>query len=410
MGVIQTGNIFKGFTFDGVNSKDYGVYITGEAVFNAPERAVEMVSIAGRNGAYALDKGHFENIEVTYPAGIFAENETDFANAVSDFRNFLCSKVGYVRLQDEYNPDEYRLAIYKSGLEVDHEGLISGEFDITFNCKPQRYLTSGEETIHNPNVLTNPTLFASSPMLEVTGYGDIHLGDNDITINNGDMGDVIVFNETTYNNTTTQTIDFDDTYANSGDTITVAKISLFEHSVWDGGTMSSFSTSASGTATIEGTLNSKTTEVTMADTNIVFTHGTSATHTSTAQYSFVDGTYGTVTETITLTLVYDGVHTLTFSTARTHSPNPPTAKSNGVKPYRTLGPVTIYSTKPSLGNPLYIDLDIGEAYKIEGGSAVSVNNGVELPAELPTLPSGNTTVTYDNTITNLDIVPRWWKV
>ena len=112
MAIAPTGNIFKGFVFDGESSKNYGIYITGEAVYNAPERDVEMITIPGRSGQFALDNGRFENIEVTYPAGIFADNETNFAEAVSDFRNLLCSRRGYVRLMDEYNPNEYRLAVY----------------------------------------------------------------------------------------------------------------------------------------------------------------------------------------------------------------------------------------------------------------------------------------------------------
>ena len=151
MGVITTPNLYKALTFDGASSRTYGVYITGEAVYNAPERAVEMISIPGRNGAFVLDKGHFENIEVSYPAGIFAENEEDFAKAISDFRNLLCSKVGYCRLTDEYNPDEYRLAVYKSGLEVSPEQLKAGEFNLVFDCKPQRFLTSGETAVSIAN-------------------------------------------------------------------------------------------------------------------------------------------------------------------------------------------------------------------------------------------------------------------
>ena len=147
MAVNRTGAMFKSLTFDGEDSRDYGVYITGQAVFNAPEREVEMISIPGRNGQFALDKGRFENIEVTYPAGIFANTEAEFAEAVSNFRNLLCSKRGYVRLQDEYHPDEYRMAIYKSGLELENVALKAGEFEITFDCKPQRYLTSGEEEV-----------------------------------------------------------------------------------------------------------------------------------------------------------------------------------------------------------------------------------------------------------------------
>ena len=147
MAVAPTGAIYKSLIFDGEDSRSYGVYITGEAVYNAPERDVEMVTIPGRNGTYALDNGRFENIEVSYPAGIFADTEADYREAISDFRNFLCSRKGYVRLQDEYNPNEYRMAVYKSGLEVEPAMLRAGEFKITFDCKPQRFLTSGETAI-----------------------------------------------------------------------------------------------------------------------------------------------------------------------------------------------------------------------------------------------------------------------
>lgn len=70
MAIIPTGAIYKTLNFDGQSSGTYGVYITGDAVFNAPERDVEMITIPGRNGALALDNGRFENISVTYPSGL----------------------------------------------------------------------------------------------------------------------------------------------------------------------------------------------------------------------------------------------------------------------------------------------------------------------------------------------------
>ena len=140
--------IFKALTFDGVNSLDYGIYITGEAVYNAPERAVEMINIPGKNGALALDQGRFENIEVTYHAGCFADSQADFADKVMKFRNALASRYTYKRLTDEYHPDEYRLGLYKSGLEVDAVRYgTAGEFNIVFECKPQRFLVDGDRAI-----------------------------------------------------------------------------------------------------------------------------------------------------------------------------------------------------------------------------------------------------------------------
>lgn len=137
--------VFKSLTFDNENSLDYGVYITGEAVYNAPARAMEMVSVPGRNGAFPLDQGRFENISVKYPAGAFGETQTEFASNIMRFRNVLASRYRYVRLSDDYNTDEFRLGMYRSGLETKPVSMSrAGEFDITFDCKPQRFLVSGE--------------------------------------------------------------------------------------------------------------------------------------------------------------------------------------------------------------------------------------------------------------------------
>lgn len=138
--------LFRGFTFDGVNSLDYDIYITGEGVYNAPERAVEKVSVPGRNGDLTIDQGRFENLEVTYAqCGCAAKTQAELAEKVAAFRNALCSRVGYKRLTDDYNKDEYRMAMYVSGLEV--EAIAQhrmGTFDIVFDAKPQRFLYTGE--------------------------------------------------------------------------------------------------------------------------------------------------------------------------------------------------------------------------------------------------------------------------
>ena len=143
-----TGAIFNSLIYGDVNSADYGVYISGDAVFNAPQRSVELVSVPGRNGSIAIDQGHFENIEVEYPAGMFGDDKTDFRQRLSDFRNAIMSKKGYQRLSDTYHPDEYRMGMYIEGLEVEPTHYNeAGQFTLKFNCKPQRYLTSGEEEI-----------------------------------------------------------------------------------------------------------------------------------------------------------------------------------------------------------------------------------------------------------------------
>ena len=177
--------VYKSLTFGTKNSTNYGIYISGEGVYNAPERVVEMVSIPGRNGALAMDEGRFENIEVTYPAGTFGDTQTGFADKVKAFRNELCSRHTYVRLTDDYHTDEFRLALYKSGLEVKPESYNrAGEFNIVFTCKPQRFLTSGESTttLTSSGTISNPTNFDAQPLLVVTGTGTLTVNGVQIAI------------------------------------------------------------------------------------------------------------------------------------------------------------------------------------------------------------------------------------
>lgn len=168
--------IFNSLTFDGQNSLESGIYISGEAVYNAPERAIEMITIPGKDGALALDQGRFENLEVTYPAGCFADSQPEFASKVSAFRNILASRYQYKRLTDTYHPDEFRLGLYKRGLEVSAVRYgTAGQFNITFECKPQRFLASGETatTLTASGTITNPTQFESKPLITITGTGTV---------------------------------------------------------------------------------------------------------------------------------------------------------------------------------------------------------------------------------------------
>lgn len=177
--------VMKSLTFDSINSLNYNIYISGEGAYNAPERVVDMVAVPGRNGALAMDQGRFENIDVTYPAGTFGDTQTDFASNVMAFRNILCSRHSYVRLTDDYHTDEFRKALYKSGLEVDPVSYNrAGEFDIVFTCKPQRFLTSGESvtTLTASGTITNPTNFDSQPLLVVTGTGTLTVNGVQITL------------------------------------------------------------------------------------------------------------------------------------------------------------------------------------------------------------------------------------
>lgn len=412
--------IIKGFTFDGVNSLDYNIGITGSAVYNAPTRDVEMISIPGRDGEYALDHGRFNNIEITYPAGYGDNSQTNFASRMSDLRNQLASRVGYKRLEDEYNPDEYRMAIYKSGLEVSPvQYSRAGQFDIIFDCKPQRFLKSGETATSKArnSTINNPTLFDSHPLLQFNSNGSdgtISLGSQTLTVKSSPVG-VIPLNlsssSTTvsgYDPAETVTINNTSSY-NTGDTIILSGASaVFE--LYRSGSFG-FAPTLSNANGLTGNATRTRTNIitaTLTATDTTFTAGTSSTVSKTIDIAIKVSPSSTLTGTFTCQLVYNGTNTITVRWSA------PTLSGISYMSKKSASNYTgtVDSTKNTLQNvTIYIDLDIGEAYSIDSSNnVVSLNNYVNIGGELPTLPPGNTTITYSNTISNFKVTPRWWKI
>ena len=407
------------FSFDGVSSDTYGVYITEGASYNAPERAVEMLEIPGRNGHFALDQGRFENVEVTYHVFIDGSSETDYSSNLSDLRNWLCSKVGYARLTDSYNPNEYRMAVYKSGLEVDATSIQSGEFDVVFDCKPQRWLTSGETAVSvaDGGTIDNPTLFPSSPLLAVYGYGDISIGGEVVTIDDRVFGETIVANQTLFKLTLpykSLTINLYEVPMLNGDNIIIGdnglSIGAFANE-WtcNNGTITSASASAiSGNIShvSANVISSTMAGISLSVNPLTFNYGTAKTETAQVSITVVGTSIGTTNRTITISVAYDGAYTITVTYTETAVSGLYPLGYGGANVYK----ITAYSSASALGNPMYIDLDIGECWNEDSGTPITINNAVVLPSDLPTLPSGSTTINYDNTITSLEVTPRWWKV
>lgn len=388
--------------FGGVDSADYGIYIGGEGTFNAPERAIEYKEIPGRNGAFALDLGYWNNIEVKYTAVNYEEDFATFSNRLRAFRNALASKKGYQRLEDTFHPDEYRMAVLSDGLEVKPIMYnTAAQFEIKFNCKPQRYLTSGETeiTVSSGDTITNPTAYEASPLLTARGYGVIQFNGYEIEIINGIIGDVSIaggdFNDR-------KNVSISSIPKLTGDTIDINNLSYqvvrsFSSTV-STATVASWSgdTSTAPTVTIEPNIRKNITIGFTFDDPVTFTYGTAASKTITANVT-VNGT----TQAYTASISYDGAETISFKQAR-----------QGTKNYLTThihyADIVVHSTKPTYGDPTYIDCDLGEAYEIDNGRIVSLNRVLELGSKLPVFAPGENEITFDNTITELVITPRWW--
>ena len=406
MAITPLGADEYGFVYNGESSKTYGVYITDGAFYSAPMRDTTRVEIPGRNGAFLQDHGRFKNIQVVYRCTLYTEAETDFISGIADVRAWLCSVKGYARLTDDFNPNEYRMAAFVDGIEVSNIRPEVGTFDITFDAKPQRFLTSGEAAVtiaSSGDTLTNPTRFASRPLLEVTGYGKIGINEDEVEIISGPIGrtPLLLQHRQLKGAALTASFSVRPNYANmnSGDNVQILGgniavdfgVALMD--IYNFSQTGDFVRSATG-------LN--TNILTFGIYNFRYQYGTAKTASASVEVGvYVGGTvaqYATIT--VSLSISATGVISITVSTG--------SLGADGFSLY--LPQINGNSTKSALGDPVYIDLDIGEAYKIEGGAVVGVNSAVSLGGELPELNPGENEITFDNTITQLKIVPRWWTV
>lgn len=176
------------FYFNGKSCRDFGIYVSGSGTFNAPELDVTTYEIPGRNGDLVISNGRYKNIQVVYPAFI----RSNFKHNAARARAWLLEPQGYCRLSDDYHPHEFRLARFVGPIDFDMRFMNwSGECALTFDCKPQRFLISGEEkrTFTEATVLRNDTLFKAKPLLTVYGSGSGQVTIGSTTFSLSDISD-----------------------------------------------------------------------------------------------------------------------------------------------------------------------------------------------------------------------------
>lgn len=175
--------------FNGTDLTTFGLYVSGDKTFDSPEKNYTKVSIPGRSGDLYIWDGTYKNVKLKYDAILIPPDGKTFSDAAADLRNFLLSVDGYGRIEDDYNPDEYRMGVYSGPISFKPERFIAGKTGLEFNCMPQRWLKSGEVSIdlYDGIVINNPTSTTAKPIfsgLFSTGQGTVTIiaGDNSMRI------------------------------------------------------------------------------------------------------------------------------------------------------------------------------------------------------------------------------------
>lgn len=171
--------------FNGWSSADLGIVVEHPPGYQTPQRDYDMVHIPGRNGDLVIDSGSYQNVERTYQIAIGNRLEK-FAEMANRIAEWLHNAKGYARLEDSYEPEYYRLALYSNSADIENILQHAGRTTISFNCKPQRFLKSGDETLQitETTKIKNPTGFTALPIITVYGSGSgvLNVGDYKVSL------------------------------------------------------------------------------------------------------------------------------------------------------------------------------------------------------------------------------------
>lgn len=174
--------------FNNKSSADCRIQVAHPPGYAYPERDYTITHIPGRNGDIIQDNGCYKNVERTYEVSFDAPDE-DFATYANAVSAWLHSTTGYARLEDSYEPNYYRMAVYQESNIFENLYNQAGTATIVFECKPQRFLKTGDNiiTIQNSLTIMNPTGFEAYPLFKVTGTsGVLTVNGNSITFSSID--------------------------------------------------------------------------------------------------------------------------------------------------------------------------------------------------------------------------------
>ena len=172
--------------FNGISSQDLHIQVQTEPSYDFPEKDYDVTHVPGRNGDIVIDQGSWQNVSRKYNLAMDA-GKISYTEVASKLVQWLHSASGYARLEDSYEPDFYRMAMYKDSGSISNIFNKAGQIDVEFTCKPQRYFKSGEaaDIFVASSEYRNPTDFPAKPLVKIHGSGSgvVGIGTYTVTIN-----------------------------------------------------------------------------------------------------------------------------------------------------------------------------------------------------------------------------------
>lgn len=162
--------------FNDISSADLGLVIQAPPTYEFPERDMASTHIVGRNGDLVVDNKCYKNVSRSYSLAMgYTAVKHHMPNATAILEWLTSANGQYVRLEDSYDSDVYRLArFYSSGSFTDYydEALA---ISVSFECKPQRFLKTGDIPYSTKGPVAyadNPSHYDALPLIRIDNIPD----------------------------------------------------------------------------------------------------------------------------------------------------------------------------------------------------------------------------------------------
>ena len=164
------------FIYNGKAASHFDLHISSDDTYGTAERVINEHQIPGKIPQIYLEDTHkLTPYQRTFEAALVRCK--DLPQQTAAIKQWLMADGQYHKLEDTYQPDGYRMAIYNGGLPTSWMGANrrSLTFPIVFNCQPQFWLHSGEryhtisQTTGELNLI-NPTGLKTYPVVQMGFY------------------------------------------------------------------------------------------------------------------------------------------------------------------------------------------------------------------------------------------------
>lgn len=183
---------FGTFFIDGKSAKKMGITLQKEIEVSAPKPIIHSEQVPGRNGEILYNTGAYSNRTIKASCFVLKPKAMNY---IFELNAFLAENVGYRKLEISSIPDRFFMARTVNGANFDVRAKVLAPFNLTFDCKPQAFLNSGDKfiTLNNVTQVYNPASGHAKPLIHIHGKGNIvfKIGDRQVDISGLD-GDIML--------------------------------------------------------------------------------------------------------------------------------------------------------------------------------------------------------------------------